>query len=476
MGRREIVDRAGVTRLAEAVLAIVERQGVRVEHDGAWKAVTAEGVARLDEGERIARFPEAAVRRFLESRPDRDRQRPEPRVAATYSAQLGFEIDPYYYDYPSRTARLGSRDDLINMTMLGEVIPEVRSVGAAVVMSDVNPRLEAVESLVTVALHTSKPVSAVSLYPHENRYFSDVATILYGADQASRYLGVGGFLTSPLTLGARVGDLLFAARDWGVHRASAATMAIAGMSAPITPVGCAAMGAAEILGGWLVAHAVNPAIERYGGGAATGILDMRTMRACFGTPECALQDALIYLVFEQEFGGGVGISGAGYTDAQVPGLQCVYEKMAKGMTAQAATGQPLHIGNPGIVDAGRTFSPVQFMLDLDVDRSLWQFDRGVVVDEETLGLEAIWEAGLQTGGGYVCAGHTLRHYRTDVWYPRLLDRRTDLSQGGGCEAGILARAEEAWRAAVACYEKPEMEPAKARALNEVLERARRELA
>jgi trimethylamine---corrinoid protein Co-methyltransferase len=475
VGRREIVDREGLRRLAGAVVAILARQGVRVEHEGAWQALRQAGSATLDESEHVARFPESAVAAFLEGRPDRNRHHLEHRPAATYGVSLGFEIDPYFYDYPTRTARLGTRADVVAMTALGEVLPEVGEVGAAVVMNDVDPRLEAVESLVTVALHTGKPVSAVSLYPQENRYFADVATILYGEGQSHRYIGTGGFLTSPMTLGARVGDLMFAAKEWGVAHASAATMAIAGMTAPITPVGCAAMGAAEILGGWLVAQAVNPALGSFSGGTATGMLDMRTMRACFGTPECALQDALIRLVFEQEFGGGIGISGPGYTDAQVPGLQCVYEKMSKGMTIQAVCGYPLHVGNPGIVDAGRTFSPVQFMLDLDVDRSLWQFDHGVAVNDETLGLEAVWESGLQSGSGYVCAEHTLRHYRSDVWYPRLIDRRTDLAQGGGDEAGILARAEEAWRAAVARYEQPEMDPAKVRALNEVVERARREL-
>ena len=474
MGRRSIADKEDLRRLAGAVVAILGRQGVRVEHEGAWEALHATG-AQLDRSERIARFPEREVMRFLEARPDRGQQRLEAPTPPTYSADMGFEIDPYYYDYPDRSARLGTRADVVAMTSLAECLPEVTSVGAAVVMSDVDPRLEAVESLVTVALHTSKTVSAVSLYPHENPYFSEIAEIMFGAGQGHRYLGAGGFLTSPMTLGARVGDLMFAAKEWGAKRASASTMAIAGMSAPVTTAGCAAMGAAEILGGWMVAHAINPAIERYSGGVATGALDMRTMRACFGTPECALQDALIRLVFEQEFGGGIGISGPGYTDGQVPGLQVVYEKMSKGMTIQAACGYPLHIGNPGIIDAGRTFSPVQFMLDLDVDRSLWQFDRGVSITDETLGLDSILEAGIRSGGSYLASDHTMRHFREAMWYPRLFDRRTDTAQGGGDEAGILRRAEEAWRDAVASYRQPEIAPEKAKALQSVLDRARLEL-
>ncbi|MHB0878103.1 MAG: trimethylamine methyltransferase family protein, partial [Anaerolineae bacterium] len=298
MGRRQIVDREGLSRIAGAVIAILSKQGVRIEHEGAWEAVRASGSAAMDDGERVARFSESAIATFLETRPDQGQHRLEQPTPSTYGTSVGFEIDPYYYDYPTRTARLGTRADVIAMAALGEMLPEVKSVGAAVVMNDVDPRLEAVESLVTVALHTSKPVSAVSLYPQENRYFADIATILYGTEQSHRYIGTGGFLTSPMTLGARVGDLMFAAKEWGMNHASSATMAIAGMSAPVTPVGCAAMGAAEILGGWLVAKAVNPGLQSYSGGTATGMLDMRTMRACFGTPECALQDALIRLVFE----------------------------------------------------------------------------------------------------------------------------------------------------------------------------------
>jgi len=473
--RRQIIDEEDLGKLAGAVVAILERQGVRVEHEGALDALEEAGLP-VDRSRHVVRFREEDVTAFVEGRPDRGCHRLLGVPPHEYSTGMGYEIDPYYYDYATRSARLGTREDLITLVRLGHVLEEVSQVGAPVVMGDVDPRIEPVEAMVTCALCTNKPVSGVTLYPEHNKYFIEIADILYDTVNDTRFIGTGGFITSPLTVSGRVCDLIFAARDLGLKRVSCGTMAIAGMSAPVTPAGCAAVAAAEILGGWLVARAINGDIEQFTGGTCTGVLDMRTMRACFGAPEAALQDAAVALLFADHFGGGVGVAGLGYTDAQVPGLQCAYEKMFKGVCIAGALGQPLRVHNPGIIDAGRTFSPTQFMLDIELDQSLWQFDRGIEVTENALGLDAVWEAGIRSGAeGFLGTRHTLENYRSAIWYPQLLDRRTDSKLGGGAEAPILTKAEQRWKDAVARYEGPEMDAAKVTALKEVVERARSDL-
>jgi len=47
--------------------------------------------------------------------------------------------------------------------------------------------------------------------------------------------------------------------------------------------------------------------------------------------------------------------------------------------------------------------------------------RGIQVDDETLALDVIHKAG--PGGNFLTDAHTLKNFRKEVWYPRLLDRR-----------------------------------------------------
>ena len=47
--------------------------------------------------------------------------------------------------------------------------------------------------------------------------------------------------------------------------------------------------------------------------------------------------------------------------------------------------------------------------------------RGIQFDDETLGLDVIRKVG--PGGNYLGEEHTFTHFRTELWFPELLDRR-----------------------------------------------------
>jgi len=47
--------------------------------------------------------------------------------------------------------------------------------------------------------------------------------------------------------------------------------------------------------------------------------------------------------------------------------------------------------------------------------------RGIAVDDEHLALHVIDRVG--PGGHYLADEHTLKHFKTEFWYPTLLDRR-----------------------------------------------------
>jgi trimethylamine--corrinoid protein Co-methyltransferase len=119
------------------------------------------------------------------------------------------------------------------------------------------------------------------------------------------------------------------------------------------------------------------------------------------------------------------------------------------------------------LDAGATFSSTQAMLDLELNRALWQYQRGASPGAATAALELLEEVGI--GGNYLEHAHTLRHFR-EVWYPQVFDRRVwrkDDPRAGG-EEQLLQRADERWRNAVTAYEPLELDPYKTKAIDEVL--------
>jgi len=85
----------------------------------------------------------------------------------------------------------------------------------------------------------------------------------------------------------------------------------------------------------------------------------------------------------------------------------------------------------GTLGAGTVFSPEQLVMDSEVFSWSARIAAGIVVEPETLAVEAAREVGI--GGNYLSQGHTRRHLK-DVWRPRLLDRSMwDAWRAGGRE-------------------------------------------
>ncbi len=96
----------------------------------------------------------------------------------------------------------------------------------------------------------------------------------------------------------------------------------------------------------------------------------------------------------------------------------------------------------------------------------------IVVDEETLALDAIAEVG--PGGHFFGTGHTLARYETAFYAPILSDWRNYETWR---EAGALTAAQRAnaiWKQLLADFQPPPLDVAKEEALKEFVERRKRE--
>src|SRR5574342_113779 len=74
----------------------------------------------------------------------------------------------------------------------------------------------------------------------------------------------------------------------------------------------------------------------------------------------------------------------------------------------------------GFLHGGRIWSDAEMMMDAEIFSIIHKTMQGIVVDDETLALEAI--AAVGPGGNFLSQKHSRRHMR-DLFIPQFLDRR-----------------------------------------------------
>ena len=80
------------------------------------------------------------------------------------------------------------------------------------------------------------------------------------------------------------------------------------------------------------------------------------------------------------------------------------------------------------------------VIDNEIAGQVLRIAHGFEVSDETLALDAIKE--IAPGGNYLMHEHTLRHFRSELWQPRLADRSArDTWEAAGAKT-ILQRAKE----------------------------------
>ena len=106
------------------------------------------------------------------------------------------------------------------------------------------------------------------------------------------------------------------------------------------------------------------------------------------------------------------------TGAKEPNWQAGIENSMSTFMASAVMSDML-LG-VGLLHGSRIWSYEQMLMDCEIFDLVGQVMAGIVVDDETLALDAIRAVG--PGGNFLTQRHTKVHLR-DLWVPRLMDRR-----------------------------------------------------
>jgi polyhydroxyalkanoate synthesis regulator phasin len=122
------------------------------------------------------------------------------------------------------------------------------------------------------------------------------------------------------------------------------------------------------------------------------------------------------------------------------------------MTVAAFTGRHPGVGQ-GMLECGKTLSPVQMVLERDFVGGLRQYERRLDPTAANLNLDDIVAVDLGMTDNYLETLHTARHFRDNLWMPQLVDRRG--WNGAADDAAMIERARAQVADLRAQYVKPE---------------------
>ncbi|MBN1314963.1 MAG: trimethylamine methyltransferase family protein, partial [Anaerolineales bacterium] len=159
-------------------------------------------------------------------------------------------------------------------------------------------------------------------------------------------------------------------------------------------------------------------------------------------------------------------SGGALTDAHGVDAQAAYESMMSLLTtANSGVDFVLHAG--GILSSYLAFSFEKFVLDEEICSMVRRFQRGIVVEPDTLAYDVIARVG--SGGNYLMENHTLERYRNEFWLPSVFSRMGIEKWQQAGRPDVTQRAGRYWKELVAEHQDPPLDGDIARQLQKYVE-------
>ncbi len=467
-GYRMFTD-AQLEELHLATLEILRRTGVRVLEAESLALLRDAGCIVTDET--LVRFPPGLVEDALRSVPSRVvlcNRTGEPRVhlegLRTYFG-TGSDL-PNTRDLETGERRPSRLSDVEQVARLVDALPNIDFLMSMALPSDVPIQTSDRRSFLAMIANTVKPVVFTAWDEEGLSDIIEMAELVAGGPEE---LSLKPFLlaylepTSPLRHSEVVLRKLLKMVDHGLPLVYAPGP-IDGASAPVTQAGAIATANAEVMSGMVIAQLRRPGAP-FVWGCGSGPLDMRTMVATYSSPEFMLH--CMGMAELAHYNYNVPVWGfAGCSDSKLPDMQAGIES-ALWILWSALSGSNL-IHDVGYIESGLTCSYEMIVIGDEIISFARRLLGGILISPETLALDVIDRVG--PGGDYMGDPHTARHFR-EVWYPRLLDRRSHYAWTGAGEPTTVEIANQVVREILATHTPYPLSAQTLAALHEIIVRA-----
>jgi trimethylamine--corrinoid protein Co-methyltransferase len=299
-----------------------------------------------------------------------------------------------------------------------DALPNIDFCESLGTVSDVHYDLGALYEFAGMFPNTSKPIVAWSYDRFDSAGIHEIAVAEAGGQQAferrPNYVHYCEPLSPLVSTFEALDKLMFAAR----HRVPLifTPCPIAGGTAPVTAAGIITQGAAESWMGLTLAQAIKPGLPYIMGGVFS-VMDMNSMILAYGAPELPLMMA--GLTELAHYAGLPLWQTGGCTDSKTFDGQAIMEGSTSVFFSALTGGDLCH--DVGYTESAMTGSVFQLCAMDEAIGYARRITRGIEVNDDTLAVEVIKDVG--PNGHYLKQKHTRRYYKSEFWYPNLIDRQ-----------------------------------------------------
>ena len=398
-------------RIHRASLNLLDNPGVRIEHEGIYKALMQAG-AKPGTDAQVVRFPNALVMDCVGQVPTEvffaDRKGGGHTVTPDGVSRVWSVPGLNYQRRGSH--RLMSRADLVDFAHVLNQLGEVDGIfGAA--LSDAPTGTGDVVGLRILANATHKHIRVLSFTPEG----ADALCAMRAVVADRPWFSVGFTAHGPLRWTHLALEIFARTAGHGIP-CTVNGEPMAGVSGPTTLAGAAAVGNAEILAGLVVNQVLEPGRPCVYNLGLAHIFDMRTAIAVTGAPENhLLADVSAAMGRFYHLPSCSWVS----TESMCVDGQASLEK-AIGFLTHLQSGVSL-IWGVGQLESEMTLSPAQAVSDHEILRYARRYLRGMEVTEETLAVDVTRAVGIS--GSFLDTDHTLAHFRSEFFEPSVLFRQ-----------------------------------------------------
>lgn len=455
----DVVSADELEMIHDASLKILEDIGMDFLDQGARDLLVAAG-ARVDPGTMRVHFDREMVLERIKTAPSSftfHSRNPANNliIGDGYMAFGSVASAPNAFDM-DKGRRTGNHADYQNLVRLTQMLNSVHFLaGYPVEPIDLHASIRHLDATFDALTLTDKPLHAYSLGRQRNRDCLEMVRIARQVDDETLEREPSIFTvintSSPLRLDIPMlhGIMEYSSRNQIVVLTP---FTLAGAMAPVTLAGALALQNAEALAGIAFTQIVRPGSPVVYGGFTSNV-DMQSGAPAFGTPEY-MRTAMIGGQLARRY--NLPYRSSNVCAANAVDAQAAYESVFS-LWGAIMGGVNMLMHGAGWMEGGLHAGYEKMIIDADLLHMVSAFLEPPVVDEATLGLDAIRDVG--PGGHFFGTQHTQDRFRTAFHKPMISDWRNYESWEEGGSPKAPDRANQIWKEMLTAYEPPPMDAA-----------------
>ena len=411
-----------ISLIHQNAMRIIEEVGFQV-HSETGRKLFKEAGAWVDEDKRLVRVPQEMATQLIKTAPSevtlcgRDEKHDILLGGSrVYTGTGGTAL--YVYQQATGGKRLATLDDLKRIAKLVDHLDNIHLFLLPTYPNDLPTDRVDVNRFFAGLDNTSKHIMG-GIYTMDGlKQVIGMAETIAGSTEKLRQRPIISMIVctiSPLRIDRDYGDFMVAIARRGVPVVCPAEP-LCGATSPVTLAGNVLIQTVDSLIGVMLVQLASPGTPAIFGSVATSI-DLSNFRYLAGSIEMGLINAAgaqMAQFYRLPF-----YATGGMTDSKVLDAQSAYESALTNMLCALAGANFIHDA-AGLMEFALTVCYEKYVVDNEILGMVMRSVQGIEVNEDTLALELIRQAG--PGGNFVSAKHTRRYMRNQHYQPLLSDR------------------------------------------------------